>query len=228
MVGHADRLAACSPGRSAGRSAARSERSLPSPANDAAPPPACPRGGAEAALVGRAGSAAGADLPAHNVAHEVGGGLFGVSADTREDLFHELVPILRACGPAQRFEAQKRWQRGAPTWTPEAVDRVLIDTFDPPLPRPTGAARRRGVYWGKQKRHPLQTQVATEVQGAGLAIDAGHPGPTAAKRLYERSAVPEHCPNAVQQGALASVGTAGAEVPQRNTRGGQLTAAPPA
>jgi hypothetical protein len=37
----------------------------------------------------------------HNLAHEVVGVLFGVSADTSENLFHEIVPLLR------RIDSQK-------------------------------------------------------------------------------------------------------------------------
>jgi DDE superfamily endonuclease/Helix-turn-helix of DDE superfamily endonuclease len=159
----------------------------------------------------------------HNVAHEVVGQLFGVSADTSENLFHEIVPLLREFCPANRFEAEKRWKRGVPAWTPDAVDRVLIDTFETPIPRPTGAARQKRVYSGKKKRHTLKTQVATDTQGELLTLDAGHPGPSADKRIYERSTLPEQFPRAAKQGDLAYVGTAGVEVPQRKPRGGQLS-----
>jgi DDE superfamily endonuclease len=161
----------------------------------------------------------------HNVAHEVVGQLFGVSADTSENLFHEIVPLLRELCPAHRFEAEQRWQRGEPSWTPAAVDRVLVDTFETPIPRPSGEARQRRVYSGKKKRHTLKTQVATDVRGTLLAIDAGHPGPTADKRLYERSAVAEQFPTAAKQGDLAYVGTAGVETPQRKPRGQPLSEA---
>lgn len=161
----------------------------------------------------------------HNVAHEVVGQLFGVSADTSENLFHEIVPLLRELCPAQRFDAEKRWKRGEPSWTPETVDRVLIDTFETPIPRPSGEARQRRVYSGKKKRHTLKTQVATDVRGTLLDMEAGHPGPTADKRLYEGSTVAEHFPTATKQGDLAYVGTVGVETPQRKPRGQSLSAA---
>jgi DDE superfamily endonuclease/Helix-turn-helix of DDE superfamily endonuclease len=161
----------------------------------------------------------------HNVAHEVVGQLFGVSADTSENLFHEIVPLLRDLCPATRFKAEKRWQRGEPSWTPDEVDRVLIDTFETSIPRPTGAVRQKRVYSGKKKRHTLKTQVATDSHGELLTLDAGHPGPTADKRIYERSAIPEQFPRTTKQGDLAYVGTAGVETPQRKPRGGALTPA---
>ncbi len=103
------------------------------------------------------------------------------------------------------------------------VARVLIDTFETPSPRPTGKARQKRVYSGKKKRHPLKTPVATDVCGELLELEAGYPGPTADKRLYERSSIPEQFPRATKQGDLADVGTAGGEGPQRKPRGGQLT-----
>src|SRR5437867_2654368 len=60
----------------------------------------------------------------HNVAHEVVGQMFGVSADTSENLFHEIVPLLRDLCPAQRFDAEKRWNKSEPSWRPDQVDRV--------------------------------------------------------------------------------------------------------
>ncbi len=55
----------------------------------------------------------------HKVAHEVVGQRFGVSADPRENLFHELGPLVRDLCPATRWEAEKRWKRGEPSWTPD-------------------------------------------------------------------------------------------------------------
>ncbi len=159
----------------------------------------------------------------HNVAHQGVGQRFGVSAETRENLCHEIVPLLRALCPANRVDAEKRWQRGESAWTPDEVDRVLSDTFETPIPYPTGEARQRRVYAGKKKRHTLKTQVATDVRGTLLEIAAGHPGPTADKRLSEGRAVAEQFPAADKQGALASVGTAGVETPPRKPRGGQLS-----
>src|SRR2546425_12424612 len=57
----------------------------------------------------------------HNVAHAVVGALFGVSADTSENTFHEVVFVLRDVCPAQRWDAEKRWKKGAPSWTPDTV-----------------------------------------------------------------------------------------------------------
>ncbi len=159
----------------------------------------------------------------HNVAHAVVGALFGVSADTSENTFHEVVFVLRDVCPAQRWDAEKRWQKGEPSWTPDTVERALIDSFESPVRRPSRQDRQKRVYSGKKKRHTLKSQVVTDAQGDILDLDPGHRGPTADKRLYEQSTVAEYYPKAAKQGDLAYQGIAGVRVPHKKPKGGYLT-----
>jgi hypothetical protein len=159
----------------------------------------------------------------HNVAHEVVAQLFGVSADTSENLFHEIVPLLRELFPASRFEAEKRFRRDGTSLTIETIDRILIDSFETPIPRPSLNDRQKRVYSGKKKRHTLKTQVVTDAAGEVLDVDGGHRGPVADKKLYEASAVAEQFPQATKQADLAYLGTAGVETPQRTPRGAELS-----
>jgi DDE superfamily endonuclease/Helix-turn-helix of DDE superfamily endonuclease len=159
----------------------------------------------------------------HNVAHAVVGELFGVSADTAENTFHEVVFVLREVCPAQRWNAEKRWKKNEPSWTPDEVERVLIDSFESPVRRPSLPERQKRVYSGKKKRHTLKSQVVTDVKGEILDLDPGHRGPTADKRVYEQSPVEEHYPNAAKQGDLAYQGIAGVNVPHKKPKGGRLT-----
>jgi hypothetical protein len=159
----------------------------------------------------------------HTVAHAVVGELFGVSADTSENTFHEGVFVLRDVCPAQRWDAQKQWKKGEPSWTPDKVERVLIDSFESPVRRPSRLDLQKRVYSGKKKRHTLKSQVVTEGKGEILDLDPGHRGPTADKRLYEQSTVEEHYPHAAKQGDLAYQGIAGVTVPHKKPKGGRLT-----
>jgi hypothetical protein len=159
----------------------------------------------------------------HNVAHAVVGELFGVSADTAENTFHEVVFVLRDICPAQSWDAEKRWKKNEPSWTPDEVERVLIDSFESPVRRPSLPARQKRVYSGKKKRHTLKSQVVTDAKGEILDLDPGHRGPTADKRLYEQSPVAEHYPNAQKQGDLAYQGLAGVSVPHKQPKGRPLT-----
>ena len=159
----------------------------------------------------------------HKVAHAVVGEVFGVSTDTAENTFHEVVFVLRDVCPAQRWDAEKHWKKGEPSWAPDEVERVLIDSFESPVRRPSRPDRQKRVSSGKKKRHTLKSQVVTDTKGEILDLDPGHRGPTADKRLYEQSTVEEHYPNAQKQGDLAYQGLAGVNVPHKKPKGGRLT-----
>ena len=159
----------------------------------------------------------------HNVSHEVVGGLFGVSADTSENTFHEVVALLREVCPSERWEAQKRWQKGEPTWTPHKKDHVLIDSFETPVRRPSLPEAQRRVYSGKKKRHTLKTQVLSDVQGEVLSIDPGHRGPMSDKKVYEQSNVEQQFPQAKKQADLGYQGVAGMILPHKKPKGAELT-----
>ena len=145
----------------------------------------------------------------HNVAHEVVAQLFGVSADTSENLFHEIVPLLRELFPANRLEAEQRFRRDGASLDVQEIDRILIDSFETAVPRPSLNDRQKRVYSGKKKRHTLKTQVVTDATGEVLDVDGGHRGPMADKKLYEASAVAEQFPHAIKQADLAYLGYGG-------------------
>ena len=159
----------------------------------------------------------------HNVAHAVVGEIFGVSADTSENTFHEVVTVLREACPSQRWDAEKHWKKGEPSWKPEELDRILIDSFETPVSRPSLDGAQRRVYSGKKKRHTLKTQIVTNAGGEILEIDAGHRGPTSDKGLYEGSEVKERYLKAKKQGDLGYQGAEGVAVPHKKPRKGALT-----
>jgi len=159
----------------------------------------------------------------HNVAHEVVAQMFDVSADTSENLFHEIVPLLRELFPANRLEAEKRFRSEAPTLQVEQIDRVLIDSFETAIPRSSLNERQKRLYSGKKKRHTLKTQVVSDARGEILDVDGGHRGPAADKKIYEASAVAKQFPQAVKQADLGYLGTTGVQTPHRKPRGGALT-----
>jgi len=159
----------------------------------------------------------------HNVAFGVVGQLFGVSADVAENTFHEVVPVLQAVCPSERFAAQKRWKRGDPSWEPTAVERVLLDSFETPVPRPSEPTKQKRLYSGKKKRHTLKTQVAADGEGELLALDPGHRGPTSDKKLYEASDAEARFPLLPKLADLGYLGLPTVATPHRKPRGGQLT-----
>jgi len=159
----------------------------------------------------------------HNVAHAVVGELFGVSADTSENTFHEVVAALQAVCPAQRWEAEKKWKKSEPAWKPAEEDRLLIDSFETPVPRPSVEPAQRRVYSGKKKRHTLKSQVVTDATGEILELVPGQRGPMADQKLYEQSGVAERYPEAEKYGDRGYQGSAGVKVPHKKPKGGELT-----
>ena len=161
----------------------------------------------------------------HNVAHAVVGELFGVSADTSENTFHEVIQVLKDVCPSNRFDAEKRWKKGEPSWQPDEIDRVLIDSFETPIARPSVSDRQKRAYSGKKKQHTQKTQVTTDETGEILDIDAGHRGPKADITIYEESGVDERYPNADKIGDKAYQSQAHPELitPAKKPKGGELT-----
>ena len=159
----------------------------------------------------------------HNVAHAVVGALFGVSADTSENTFHEVVQVLRAVCPAQRWDAEKHWQKGQPSWQPAEADRLLIDSFETPVRRPSLDPAQRRVYSGKKKRHTLKTQIVTDGAGEVLEIDPGHRGPTNDQKLYAASGAVARYPDTPKYADLGYQGAPDLHLPHKKPKGGALT-----
>lgn len=159
----------------------------------------------------------------HNVAHQLVGAMFGVSADTSENLFHEIVPLLRELFSSNRFEAEKRFRRQGPGLEIQEIDRILIDSFETPIPRPSNYERQKRVYSGKKRCHTLKSQVESDEKGEVVDISAGHRGPAADKRVYEASGVADRYRDMSKQGDLGYQGTDGIEVPHKKPRRGELS-----
>jgi hypothetical protein len=159
----------------------------------------------------------------HNVCHTVVGQLFGVSADVSETTFAEVVAVLRDVCPSDRYNAQKRWQKGEPSWKPETIDKIIVDSFETPIPRPSQDEAQRRLYSGKKKRHTLKSQIVTDASGEILEVTLGERGPMSDKKLYEASGAGQRYPAAKKHGDLGYLGTAGVEVPHKKPKKGELT-----
>lgn len=159
----------------------------------------------------------------HNVAFCVVGMMFNVSADVAENTFHEIVGVLKEVCPANRWEAEKRWTKKEPSWKPEEIDKIIVDSFETPIPRPSIEPKQRDFYSGKKKDHTIKTEIIINVAGDILDVDPGYRGPKSDKKLHQESEVAQQFPNATGQGDLAYQGTDRFEVPHKKPRGGELT-----
>lgn len=155
----------------------------------------------------------------HNVAHSVCGAMFGVSADISENSFHEVIPVLRDVCPAERWDAQKKWTKREPSWHPDTIDQVLVDSFETPISRPSLPQKQRKFYSGKKKRHTVKSQIITDAKGEVLCVETGHPGPTSDKALYEGSRAARGFPRAARRADLGYVGVPEMLLPHKRKRG---------
>ncbi|MBA3571560.1 MAG: transposase [Pyrinomonadaceae bacterium] len=121
----------------------------------------------------------------HNTSHEVVGRMFGKSADTSENAFVEVLPMLKRLFPDQKWEAEKRYGRGDQKWTPAKVECVIVDSFETPVPRPSNNERQKRLYSGKKKRHTVKTQIYTDQDGGILSVGKAYRGPKADIKIYE-------------------------------------------
>lgn len=161
----------------------------------------------------------------HNVRHEVIGTMFNYSADSSENAFHEVAPVLRDLFPATKWEAEQKWRRGSPEWTPDEVDFVIVDSFETPVRRPSVNERQKRLYSGKKKRHTLKTQILTDQGGDILSIEPGHRGPKADLKLYEEKLLPEPITDKAVLGDKAYQSSEHPEMrtPHKKPKGGELT-----
>ncbi len=155
----------------------------------------------------------------HNVSHAVVGQMFSVSADISERTFAEVVLLLRDVCPAHRFDAEKKWTKKEPSWHPDTIDLVLVDSFETPLSRPSLPAMQKKFYSGKKKRHTVKTQIITDKRGEVIAIEPGYPGPLPDKTLYEQSAAAGQYPQAARRADLAYQGVPEMLLPHKKKRG---------
>lgn len=155
----------------------------------------------------------------HNVSHAVVGQMFGVSADISERTFAEVVLLLRDVCPAHRWDAQKKWTRKEPSWHPDTLDLLLVDSFETPLARPSLPAMQKKFYSGKKKRHTIKTQIITDKRGEVIAIETGYPGPLSDKTLYEQSAAARQYPQAARRADLGYQGVPEMLLPHKKKRG---------
>lgn len=158
----------------------------------------------------------------HKCSHTLVGQMFDFSADSSENAFAEVIGVLKDLFPAARWEAVERHRNEK--WSPAEVDKLLIDSFETPLPRPSDNERQKRVYSGKKQRHTLKTQVITDEKGGILDIQAGFRGPKSDIKIREetRTSLPPPLQDKEKAGDKADLG-AEIKVPKKKPRGGELS-----
>jgi hypothetical protein len=158
-----------------------------------------------------------------NTSATVVGQMFGFSADSFEkNAFPEVLPVLKELFPASRWEAVKRHRNEK--WNPDEVDKIIVDSFETPLPRPSDNDRQKRVYSGKKKRHTLKTQICTDHKGRILDVSSGHRGPKADVRIWNETELPEELKEKPKLGDKAYIGADKPTlIPKKKPKGGELS-----
>jgi len=116
--------------------------------------------------------------------------MFGFSPDSVEkNALPQVLTVLKELFPASRWEAVKRHRNEK--WNPDEVDKIIVDSFETPIPRPSLNDRQKRVYSGKKKRHTLKTQIYTDHQGKILDLNSGHRRPKADVKIWNETKLPE-------------------------------------
>jgi hypothetical protein len=161
----------------------------------------------------------------HNTSATVVGQMFGFSADSVEkNALPEVLSVLKELFPAARWEAVKRHRNEK--WNPDAVDKIIVDSFETPIPRPSLNDRQKRVYSGKKKRHTLKTQIITDHKGKILDVNSGHRGPKADVKIWNETKLPEELNEKPKLGDKAYLGAdKPTQIPKKKPKGGELSEA---
>lgn len=161
----------------------------------------------------------------HNTSATVVGQMFGFSADSVEkNALPEVLSVLKDLFPAARWDAVKRHRFDK--WNPDEVDKIIVDSFETPIPRPSLNDRQKRVYSGKKKRHTLKTQIITDHQGKILNVTSGHRGPKADVKIWNETKLPEELDEKPKLGDKAYLGAdKPTQIPKKKPKGDELSEA---
>jgi hypothetical protein len=161
----------------------------------------------------------------HNTSATVVGQMFGFSADSVEkNALPEVIAVLKELFPASRWEAVKRHR--FEKWKADEVDKIIVDSFETPIPRPSDNDRQKRVYSGKKKRHTLKTQIITDQKGKILDVNSGHRGPKSDIKIWNETKLPDELKDKPKLGDKAYLGAEKPTlIPKKKPKGGELSEA---
>lgn len=159
----------------------------------------------------------------HNTSATVVGQMFGFSADSVEkNALPEVLSVLKELFPAPRWEAVRRHRNEK--WNPDSVDKIIVDSFETPIPRPSINERQKRVYSGKKKRPTLKTQILTDQAGRILEVSSGHRGPKADVTIWNETELPNELKEKPKIGDKAYIGAEKpTRIPKKKPKGGELS-----
>ena len=143
---------------------------------------------------------------------------------------HEMLPYIRDELPASVLEQWKKEctdsveRAELEQWLANLPEgKLLVDTWEQPIPRPEDDDEQETYYSGKQKRHTRKNQVISLAKGIDIVdVVIGEKGPRNDGKLLEQTQA--ELPEELQFiGDKAYVGRENTTAPHKKPKGGQLT-----
>ena len=142
---------------------------------------------------------------------------------------HEMILHIRTELPASLLE---QWQQDCSSveraeleeWLAQLpAGDLLVDTWEQPIPRPSGDQEQQEYYSGKQKKHTCKNQAITLASGLDLVdVVIGEKGPRSDSKLFEQTQ--SELPQSLSFiGDKAYVGCRQTTTPQKKPPFGTLT-----
>jgi hypothetical protein len=157
------------------------------------------------------------------------GEAIGCRESTVWNYIHEMLPYIRTELPASLLE---QWKQDCDSieraeleeWLAQLPEgKLLVDTWEQPIPRPTDKDEEKAHYSGKKKQHTRKNQLICLPQGVDIVdVVIGEPGPRSDSKLFEQTQA-ELPDNIKFIGDKAYVGRENTTTPIKKPRGGQLT-----
>jgi len=157
------------------------------------------------------------------------GEAIGCTESTVWNYIHEMLPYIRTELPASLLE---QWKQDCDSveraeleeWLAELPEgKLLVDTWEQPIPHPTDGDEEKAHYSGKKKQHTRKNQLICLPQGVDIVdVVIGELGPRSDSKLFEQTQA-ELPDNIEFIGDKAYVGRNNTTTPIKKPRGGQLT-----
>jgi hypothetical protein len=160
----------------------------------------------------------------HAVTFEVLGLLFDISQTTANDQFHYWLDFLYDLLPASLFEEMEKRGEDMEKFRQELEQyRLLVDSTEQDIERPSAQGVGRKYYSEKKKSHTVKSSIIALPKGGDIVdVTTGHCGPESDISLF-RKQTPKFGDNQQFDGDKAYVGEDNINTPQKKPRNGELT-----
>ena len=162
----------------------------------------------------------------HNLSFQILGLLFQVSESTAHNLFNYWQKLFRGSLPPSLLEQVKKFTEEVEQIQENLTKhKLIVDSSEQVIERPSDYESQKQYYSGKQKRHTLKTQFVVLPKGTDIVdVVVGKPGPISDIKIC-RQTLPKFKEEQVFSGDKAYVGESQITTPSKKPKNGELTEA---